>query len=47
MAAKNSALAIFTNFYGDSTESVFRTATSPNLTFFQLEDIIGTKTKLK
>ena len=39
------ALAIYMNFYGDSTESVFRTATSPNLTFFLLEAILGTKTK--
>ena len=45
LAAQNYVLAGNTNFYGDSRESIFRTATSPNLTFFLLEVILGTKTK--
>ena len=36
MTAQNYALAIYTNFYGNSTESVFRTATSPNLYFLPI-----------
>jgi hypothetical protein len=36
---------IFHDFLQQSTEICFGTATSPNLTFFQLEVILGTKTK--
>jgi hypothetical protein len=45
MIAPNSALGIYTNFNGNSTKSVFRTVTSPNITFFLVEAILGTKTK--
>jgi hypothetical protein len=31
------------NVYGAAQKSVFRTATSPNLTFLQLEVLLGTK----
>jgi hypothetical protein len=36
---------IFHGFLRYSTEICFRTATSPNLTFLQLEVLLGTKTK--
>jgi hypothetical protein len=38
-------LRIFTNFYGTSPEIYFRTTTSSNLTFLQLEVLLGTKMK--
>jgi hypothetical protein len=47
MTAQNSALAIFTNIYGNITESVFRIITSPNITFFLLEAILGKKKRNK
>jgi hypothetical protein len=38
---------IFHEFLQQSLEICFRTATSPNLTFFLLEAILGTKNKIK
>jgi hypothetical protein len=44
---QTNVLRIFTNCYGTAQKICFRTATSPNLTFLQLEVLLGTKKKYK